>query len=364
MPQPNLRSDDYYQVLGCPRNVNDAALKKAYRKLAVKWHPDKNPDNPEATKNFQNISEAYACLSDTKKRQLYDQYGKEGANAADQMGEGGAHGFPGGGFHGGFPGGGRGGMHHMSPDDARTFFAESFGGSDPFGGMFGGGGPGIQFGGGGGPGMRFGSGGGGMDPIQMMFQQQMAGGGMGGMNGMGGGGMGSRRQSKNTAPRYDAIPRGTIVSLKELVNKADLNGERGEIQQYDPSSGRYVVVLEDSEETLKIKPNNLLQHVHVKLHNIQSQQDLNGKSGTIITWCPSKERYNIYLVSTRKVLSLKPSNIILENGTVAQITGLQSKPQLNGKWGTIKEWISDSSRYGVQISAQQILRLKPENMRV
>ena len=70
MPSPNLNSSDYYEILGCDRNADDAALKKAYRKLAVKWHPDKNPDNEQATQNFQKISEAYATLSDKKKRQL------------------------------------------------------------------------------------------------------------------------------------------------------------------------------------------------------------------------------------------------------------------------------------------------------
>src|SRR6056300_448996 len=78
---PNLNSKDYYQILGCPRNADDAALKKAYRKLAVKWHPDKNPDSQEATENFQKVSEAYATLSDPKKRQMYDQYGEEGVKA-------------------------------------------------------------------------------------------------------------------------------------------------------------------------------------------------------------------------------------------------------------------------------------------
>jgi len=69
-PAPNLNSTDYYQILGCPRNADDATLKKAYRRQAVKWHPDKNPDNEEATKNFQKVSEAYAVLSEARKRQL------------------------------------------------------------------------------------------------------------------------------------------------------------------------------------------------------------------------------------------------------------------------------------------------------
>eukprot|EP00527_Entomoneis_sp_CCMP2396_P002331 CAMPEP_0198148814 /NCGR_PEP_ID=MMETSP1443-20131203/43500_1 /TAXON_ID=186043 /ORGANISM="Entomoneis sp., Strain CCMP2396" /LENGTH=88 /DNA_ID=CAMNT_0043813639 /DNA_START=39 /DNA_END=301 /DNA_ORIENTATION=+ len=84
---PNLRSEDYYEILGAPRGASEEELKKAYRKLAVKWHPDKNPNNEQATKNFQKIAEAYATLSDKKKRNIYDQYGKEGVDHADQTGE-------------------------------------------------------------------------------------------------------------------------------------------------------------------------------------------------------------------------------------------------------------------------------------
>eukprot|EP00569_Conticribra_weissflogii_P008948 CAMPEP_0171363264 /NCGR_PEP_ID=MMETSP0879-20121228/3246_1 /TAXON_ID=67004 /ORGANISM="Thalassiosira weissflogii, Strain CCMP1336" /LENGTH=96 /DNA_ID=CAMNT_0011870381 /DNA_START=280 /DNA_END=566 /DNA_ORIENTATION=+ len=96
MPTPNLNSSDYYQILGCPRNADEDTLKKAYRKLAVKWHPDKNPDSEEATKNFQKVSEAYATLSDPKKRQMYDQYGEEGVKMSDSMpeGHGGGGGMP------------------------------------------------------------------------------------------------------------------------------------------------------------------------------------------------------------------------------------------------------------------------------
>ena len=54
---PNLNSEDYYQILGVPKSADDAALKKAYKKLAVKWHPDKNPGDEQATTNFQKISE-------------------------------------------------------------------------------------------------------------------------------------------------------------------------------------------------------------------------------------------------------------------------------------------------------------------
>ncbi|KAK1116453.1 hypothetical protein K0M31_019041 [Melipona bicolor] len=70
---------DYYKVLEVQRNATSGDIKKAYRKLALKWHPDKNPENlEEANKRFKEISEAYEVLIDEKKRRVYDQYGKEG----------------------------------------------------------------------------------------------------------------------------------------------------------------------------------------------------------------------------------------------------------------------------------------------
>ncbi|XP_050701194.1 dnaJ homolog subfamily B member 6-B-like isoform X3 [Eriocheir sinensis] len=70
---------DYYKILEVNRSASVADIKKAYRRLALKWHPDKNPDNQdEATKKFKEISEAYEVLSDEKKRKIYDQFGKEG----------------------------------------------------------------------------------------------------------------------------------------------------------------------------------------------------------------------------------------------------------------------------------------------
>lgn len=105
---------DYYEVLGVDRNADDAALKKAYRALAKKYHPDMNPGDKEAEKKFKEASEAYAVLSDAEKRRKYDQFG----HAAF---EGGASG-----------GGGFGGFDFNGAD-----FGDIFG--DIFGDLFGGG---------------------------------------------------------------------------------------------------------------------------------------------------------------------------------------------------------------------------------
>ena len=80
---------DYYEVLGVPKNADDAALKKAYRELAKKYHPDTNPGDAEAEAKFKEASEAYAVLSDAQKRQQYDQFGHAAFENGGGAGEGG-----------------------------------------------------------------------------------------------------------------------------------------------------------------------------------------------------------------------------------------------------------------------------------
>lgn len=128
-----MSKEDYYQILGVSKNASDAEIKKAYRKLAMKNHPDKNRGNKKAEDLFKQASEAYEVLSDPKKRQMYDQFGHDGVRG----------GASGGGF-GGFGGGG------FSMDEAlRRFMGEFGAGGGGFGGGFGGGGFEDFFGGGG-----------------------------------------------------------------------------------------------------------------------------------------------------------------------------------------------------------------------
>ena len=111
---------DYYEVLGVQKNANADEIKKAYRKAAIKYHPDKNPGDKEAEEKFKEAAEAYDVLSNPDKRARYDQFGHAGMAGA----AGGA-----GGFGGGFGG--------FSMEDIFSQFGDIFGGH--FGGGFGGG---------------------------------------------------------------------------------------------------------------------------------------------------------------------------------------------------------------------------------
>ena len=110
---------DYYEVLGVARDADDAAIKKAYRKLAMKYHPDRNPDDKQAEEKFKEIGEAYEVLSDADKRAAYDRLGHDAFKQGGMGGAGAGAGF--GGFR-----------------DPMDIFAQMFGGMGGFGGFGGG----------------------------------------------------------------------------------------------------------------------------------------------------------------------------------------------------------------------------------
>lgn len=107
---------DYYQILGVERTASEDEIKRAYKKMAIKYHPDRNPGDKEAEEKFKQAAEAYDVLRDPEKRSRYDQFGKAGVN-------GGAGGFRG--FNG----------QGMNMDDIFSMFGDIFGGRHGFGGF-------------------------------------------------------------------------------------------------------------------------------------------------------------------------------------------------------------------------------------
>ena len=107
---------DYYEVLGVSKSADGSEIKKAYRKIAMKYHPDKNPGNTEAEDKFKEAAEAYEVLSDSDKKAKYDRFGHAGVNGQ----------------------GGFGASGGMTMDDIFDQFGDSFGGGSPFGSFFGG----------------------------------------------------------------------------------------------------------------------------------------------------------------------------------------------------------------------------------
>ena len=120
---------DFYEILGVSKTASADEIKKAYRKVAMQFHPDRNPGNKEAEEKFKEAAEAYEILSDADKKSQYDRYGHAGVSGNGR---------------GGFGGGG----HNMNMDDIFSQFGDIFGDDSPFGSFFGGGG-GQRRGGGG-----------------------------------------------------------------------------------------------------------------------------------------------------------------------------------------------------------------------
>jgi molecular chaperone DnaJ len=106
---------DYYEILGVTKSSTAEEVKKAYRKIAIKYHPDKNPDDPSSEDKFKEAAEAYEILSNPEKKRRYDQFGHQGV-------------------------GGASGQSHMNMDDIFSQFGDIFGGGSPFDSFFGGGG--------------------------------------------------------------------------------------------------------------------------------------------------------------------------------------------------------------------------------
>lgn len=357
MPAPaDINADDFYKVLGVDRGASDQEIAKAYKKLALKHHPDKNPDNKEnAEENFKKVTEAYETLSSADKRKTYDQFGKAGL-------QGGGGGGPGGG---------------VSFQQADDIFKAFFGGQDPFS-MFGfdddgrGGMPGMFGGGAGGPRVMFQGGKGGMPgmgggmgmPGGMMFDMGGMGGMPGMMGGMGKGGRSSQSSRKAPMPPH-AMPEGTTVTIRGLAKAQEHNGKTGKITGWDEQKGRYEVRL-DGDDTLSLRPANLTQRCNVEITGIESQPALNGSSAEVMNWNEENSRYmgklRTKMENGRDIIGVQPSNVLFQKGTRVTVTGL-SNDDFNGLMAQIVEVDRGAMRYTVACQGGKQIKIKLENVR-
>lgn len=359
-PVADIKSDDYYKVLGVDRGATDQEIAKAYKKLALKHHPDKNPDNKEkAEEDFKKVTEAYECLSNADKRRTFDQFGKAG-------------------LQGGGGGGGGGGVSFQQADD---IFKQMFGGQNPFemffdgddmmnggmGGMFGGmpgkGGPRVVFRNGGGGGGMPGGGMGGFPGGGMFMDMNSMGGMGGGFPGMGGKGGGKGGPRKAPVPAH-ALPEGTTVTIRGLTKAPEHNSKTGKIGGWDEQKGRYEVNIE-SNETLSLRPANLTQRCHGEISGIESQPALNGQDAEVLNYNDDNGRYMVKLrqkmESGRDTIGVLPSNLLLQKGTRVIVTGLSSD-QFNGQMAQIVAVDREAMRYTVQCQSGKQIKIKLENV--
>jgi len=295
--------EDYYNILGVNKKATNAEIKKAYKKLAIKYHPDKNPDNKEAEEKFKIISEAYSVLSDKDKRDTYDQFGKDGFC-----------------------------NRPTSVNRKDTFFPNNpFGPGFPFGGEFPGGNikktvhkNGVTF---------------------TSFS-------MGGPN--------RTNRSKSQYPDgVDIINKNADVMIINVLNNPKVNESIGKIIGYDMNKSKYLVKTDTGTQVL-VKHDNLLQLVNITTIDL-NDENLNNLQGEIIGVCQDLERYKINL--NNKIIALKQINFIVPEGTCVELIKLNTDA-FNGKMGKIESFDDDTKRYDVLLENNQYCRIKLENIKI
>lgn len=300
-----INNDDYYKVLGISKSATEKEIKKAYRYLAMKYHPDKNRDNPKvAEEKFKKVNEAYSILSDKEKRQNYDRFGKEGINQ-----------------HNG-----------MSQDQAEHVFRTFFRGTNPFHDFLGGQGDFMN------SSTIF------INPLENRFSRDFL-----------------IHPNQYMSSRPNIIKKGTNVIVKNLISNKNMNGKLGIIKNYSSTKNRYLVEIQNGTNIfLKIK--NIQQIVEVSITNLQQKTYLNNQRGRIIGFNYSSGRYKV--VINDNIIAIEPNKVILNNGTCVKIVNIKKKSWLNGQWGTIKSFDKFAFRYLVEMRKNEHIKVKMNNVRV
>jgi hypothetical protein len=348
--EADVNAQDYYRVLGVGQQATDKDITAAYRRLALKYHPDKNPDpekRDQAEETFKKVTEAYENLHDEQKRQEYDRFGKSGAAPSAR-------------------GAGRGGGASTSFAGADEIFNRFFGGGMP------GGSPSGAFGQNAGPRscgtfrMDHGGGLGGGSYNRSAFGDNFGSAFGADLDGLLGGHSrpsrgtptrGNKGSTPSTPPPAHAMSAGAKVVVHGLLGSPEHNGKSGKVLGWEQLKGRYEVQLEDGGVTLSLRAKNLTQRCQIQVSNLECKPELNGQTGEIFNFDDEKGRYMVLLTSPPVAIGLQPGNCMLEQGRRVVLQGL-SEDQLNGQMAQILEVDSGALRYTLQCECGRIVKVK------
>jgi len=336
-PQPPQHfAECYYKALGVDISASESDIVKAYKKLALKYHPDKNPDNRrQAEEQFKGISQAYAVLSDPQQRRAYD---------TDQQRKKAA-------FTSRVPCGPTrtGGL---SDAEADALFHTLLGARAPSRSTFSFDEKGAT------PGHGFGSG------KQVHMDHLMAGifGGLGGPAGP----PPAYRASPQPPPPSAApppapppdcfIPAGTNVIVRGLEKAPLHNGKAGIVKSFDASRGRYTVAVEVSV-VLSLRPQHVTQRCTVELTGLRDMPELAGRVGEVAGYDEQSDQYRVLLPGLPLAVAVGRGCCVLKDGTFITLTGL-SQEHYNSQPAQILAVHREVARYTVRCQSGETIKVK------
>ena len=321
----DVRSDDYYKVLGVDRRSSEGDIAKAYRVLALKYHPDRNPGSSTAEENFKRVSAAYDTLKDASKRAHYDRFGKDAPSHGQPTAR---HPFcnPSATHT----------SHHSSHErftfsDASDLFRQFFGHSDPF----------VEFERSLHEGIHSGH-----SHVQMRRGRPPS--------------AGRRPRAQDTADGDGGLQ--GMVRVGGLVRNSAHNGRVGHVVRRDPETHRVVVRMVSSNEVLAFKSQNLTPLVESVVCGLQTRAELNGKTA-YISERATDGRYVVFIPPLQTPIAVQLARLRLANRTAVRLHGL-ANAKYNGARGCIVDAAMDGSSYTVEIAAKSLLRVKNAHIHV
>ena len=304
----HINSDDYYKVLNISRDASENDIKRSYKKLAMKYHPDKNKGDKKAEENFKKIGEAYGILSDKEKKNQYDNYGKEGLQGGPQIN-------PNDIFQS-FFGSSNNFSTSMNSDIPNiftniigdtTFHFQSSNSNNPF-------------------------------CNQNIFSHHQI----------------FNNSSFNKRPTTYINSNGENVILRDIRSRPDLNGKKGFIEEYDSRRQRYLVNI--NNEKLFLKQDNILCITNI----IHCQTNYRGK---IINY--DNNTYTLLLntkTKSVKVNNVKINEFIINDVSIVKLVNIKNQAYLNGEYVKIEEYNANTKRYLVRQTNGQSLKVKSINI--